>query len=259
MNPWQLAQQLKHELQQVAWPSGGVVFGDGAVFVYAGAAPSDEELPSALPVAFVTIDAGEADPDDPALLAQGFTIATVVEVAGDPLGEHAIIGGARPDAGSSAGAGVAEVSERVRSVLQKLTGYDGAPLQVSASGTGAPATIGRGRHLAFDELRLAALCTSQPHYTAPQQLRHATGAWTWDGTSCSRRFDFARFVLGYVTGADPVATVADLDAIVYQGTASTFTAAATSGRVYHVFAVYDARGNGVEAGSDAERGSYRAT
>lgn len=259
MNPWQLAQQLKHELQQVTWPGGDVVFGDGAVFVYAGAAPSDEELPSALPVALVTIDAGEVDADNPELVEQAFTIATVVEVAGDPLGEHAVIGGTRPDAGSSAGAGVAEVAERVRAAVQRLTGADGVTLHVTAGGTGAPATVGRGRHLAFDELRLSAWCTSQPHYAAPQELRHAGGVWSWAGTACTRRFDFARFVLGYVTGSTPATSVDDLDGIVYQGPTAMVTLPATGGRVYHAFAIYDARGNGSEAESAPIVGSYRET
>ena len=66
ITPWQMAQQIKHELAQVAWPGGArdVVFGSRGVFVYAGAPPSDEEHPPGFPFALVTIGGGSPDDDD---------------------------------------------------------------------------------------------------------------------------------------------------------------------------------------------------
>ena len=259
MNPWQMAQQLKHELQQVTWPNGAgeVVFGSRGVFVYAGAQPTDEEHAPGFPFALVTIGAGNPDTDDPDLIEQTFSIVTAVEVAGDPLGEHAIIGGSRSDYGRSAGAGVAEVAERVRSAVQKLTAYDGAAVVVSGSGTGAPSTLGRGRQIAMDEFTVTAICTSAPRFVAPQELRVTGETWSWVGAWCKARFDFVQFRLGYVSGQTPVATPGELDAIVYTGSNTEAVSAPAAGRTYQVFADYNGYGGSVARDSSTnELGSY---
>jgi hypothetical protein len=177
------------------------------------------------------------------------------------MGEFAVIGGARPDVGKSAGAGVAEVAERVRSVLQELTGADGAHVQLSASGTSAPRALGRGRHLAFDEFSLVAWCTSQPYYAAPLQLRRTGSAWSWQGTHCSERFDFRQFRLGYKAGSTPPATPADADGFVYTGQNTSTTHTTVLGRSYSIFADYDPRqvGAAVHSSRGNEKGAYVTT
>ena len=261
MNPWQLAQQIKHELAQVTWPggSGDVVFGPRGVFVYAGAPPTEEQHPPAFPFALVTINSGSPDPDDPDIIEQTFSIVTVVEVAGDPLGENAVIGGARADYGKSAGAGVAEVAERVRSAVQKLTAYDGAAVVVSGSGTGAPQTLGKGRHLALEEFQVAALCTSAPRYTAPQELKRSGDVWSWRGEWCAPRFDFVQFRLGYAPTSELVATPEELDTIIYTGSNFEWSSAKIAGRAYQIFADYNGHGGASAAvSSEPVLGSYIA-
>lgn len=262
MNPWQLAQQIKHVLANVQWQGGAAqwVFGPQSVYVYSGQI-QDEELPIGFPFAVISIGASTADPEQPDLLTASFSIMAAVEVAGDALGEQSIIGASRVDLGKSDGAGAAEVSERVRAALQDLTGYDGATIVMSGAGTGAPTIVGRGRHIAFEEFQVSALCTSQPHYTAPTALRHSAGAWVWSGAACAPRFDLLRYRLGYVAGTVPVEAPEDLDAIIYTGTDQTFTAVATGSRVYQVFADYDPRGTGLTAGSSNGRdtGAWKAT
>lgn len=259
MNPWQLAQQLKHELAAVTWASGArdVVFGSRSVFVYAGAPPTDEQHPPGFPFALVTIGAGTPDADDPDLIEQTFSIVSAVEVAGDPLGEHSVIGSSRADFGRSAGAGIAEVAERVRFAVQNLTAYDGAAVVVSGSGTGAPTVLGRGRQIALDEFTVTALCTSSPRYTAPQQLTRFGETFSWAGAWAVPRFDFQRFTFGYSTGLEPVASPADLEAVIYQGTNTEVAATANSGRIYQVFADYNGHGSQLAVASSApEVGSY---
>lgn len=263
MNAWQLAQQIKHLLAAVTWPGGsaGAVFGSRGVFVYAGATPSDDELPPAFPFAAVTIDSGTPDPDEPGLIEQRFSIAVAAEAAGDPLGEHAIIGSARADLGSSAGAGVAEVSERARAALRSLTGADGAAVVVSATGVAAPAPLGRGRHVAFESLSLTALCTSDSSYAAPAEMRRVGGVLSWKGAHCAARFDFLRFHVGYVEDTEtPASTPDDFDASVYTGSATEAAATILPGRTYSVFAEYDPRGTGTAAAySAATVGTYVVT
>lgn len=260
MNPFQLAQQLKHMLQTVAWDdgSGEVVFGTQGVFVAAGDVQEDS-IPPAFPFALVTIDNGTPDPDEPSLIRQTFSIAIAVEVSGDPIGEHSVIGSSRSDLGKSVGAGIAEVAERVRFAVQKIATIDGAPIVVSGSGVSAPKPVGRGRHVAMESYTLDALCTSQPVYSAPQHVSRFGEALRWDGTLCSPRFDFLRYRVAWKAGATAPASPAD-GTVVYTGTAQECALTFAGNRTYAVFADYDPRGNGsVAASSAAVVGSYVRT
>lgn len=243
MNPWQLAQQIKHKLATVKWPGGSqeVVFGPRSVFIYSGQPPADDEISPGFPFALVTIDQGTPDPDDPDLLQQQFTITIACEVAGDPMGEHAVIGSSRKDLGKSVGAGSAEVSERVRSALQALTGVDGAPLTISGTGITGPAVPADGRHVTFETYTVTGYCTSQLYWTPPTNLRRSGGDWVWTGTQCSNRFDFLQYRLGRVAGTTPVANPSQAT-ILYTGTATSVTLAATAGYTYMIWADYDPRG-----------------
>lgn len=256
MNPWQMAQQLKHELATVTWPgTTATVFGTRSVFVYAGAPPSEEEHPPAFPFCLVTIGTGTPDEDHPELITQSFNVVTAVEVAGDPLGEQAVIGSARASSGRSAGAGIAQVAERVRFAIQNLTTYDGASIIVSGSGIGSPSTLGRGRQVVFDEYTVEALCTSQPHYPAPQQLTASGETFSWEPALSTNRYDLTRYTLAYRNGDTPGRSIVDMDATVYQGTDLETVHLAAAGRVYHIFAEYSGVA-GAQTYSSAELGSY---
>lgn len=255
MNPWQMAQQIKHKLATVTWAAGSqeVVFGSRSVFVYAGAPPNDEELSPGFPFALVTIDSGTPDDEHPDLIQQQFSIITAVEVAGDALGEHAVIGSSRANLGKSAGAGVAEVAERVRFALQQMTSYDGSHMLVNGTGTGAPSPLGRGKHLAFDQFTVTGWCTSQPYYAAPERFTIAGSTGTWTGLQCSSRFDFLRYRVGYVAGAVPAEQPSDAT-IVYTGTATTANLGSiVGGATYSVWADYAPRGGGIVAASSDGR------
>lgn len=262
MNPAQMALQLRHLLRAVEWPSGEeeVVFGQRGVVVFAGT-PSEEQMPPSFPWCMVIMGQGSHDTDDPDLIEQSYTVLVAADVTGDPLGEFAVIGGAARDLGRSVGRGVLELAERARSAVERLTGVDGAPIQVSASSTASPVTLGRGRHLAMHEFTVTALVTSALEYTAPQFLAHsdATNAWTWHGTDCSNRFDFMRFRLVRKSGSSPSATPSD-GTTLYTGTAASYVGALQPDNTYTVFADYDGRGRGsVEGSSSPEVGSYLVT
>jgi len=252
MNPWQMAQQLKHELQTVTWDgSSNPVFGTRSVFVYAGAPPSESEHPPAFPFCLVTIGTGTPDEDHPELIQQTFTVVVAVEVAGDPLGEQAVIGGARSSISQSSGAGIAQVAERVRYAIQNLTTYDGASIIVTGSGVGSPSTLGRGRQVVFDEYTVDALCTSQPLYSAPQQLTVSGSTWRWAAADSADRYDLSQYHLAYKSGDTPGTSFSDMEAVVYSGSALEAVHAAAAGRVYHVFAEYTPTG-------DADATAYSA-
>lgn len=250
MNPLQMALQIRKELQVVTWPSGSVVFGSRAVFVFAGTPPSEEQIPPSFPFALVSIDAGTPDADHPDLIEQQYSIVTAAEVAGDPLGEFAVTGGAAATLTKSAGRGVAEIAERVRSAVEDLTGADGARILLTSTAIGTPTAFGRGRHIVLDELTLTALCTSRLFYAAPQQIKENLGTWTWVGAHCSNRFDFVQYRLGFRVGVIPPETPADAT-IIYTGTATTTAHNPSSGRAYAIFADYNLRGQSTPDGSSS--------
>ena len=214
-------------------------------------------MPAGFPWCLVGIGDAEPDQDDPGLLQQQFRLIVAVESAGDPLGEHAVIGGPAANLGRSAGRGVAEVVSRALDSVRSLTAMDGAKIQVGHVQTAAPAILGRGRHLAMQEVSLSALCTSELHYSAPQHLRHQNGQWRWSGEHCSGRFDFYRYRLVRKAGTDPSATPAD-GTVLYTGTSAFWTGSQVSGQTYTVFADYNARGvASVEGSSSPEVGAWR--
>lgn len=257
MNRWQMAQQIRHELTSVRWSGGSqeLVFGARGVVVTASGI-SEEQIPKGFPFALVQLDSGAADPEHPELIEEQFTVLVAANVAGDAMGEHAIIGGAAADLGKSAGRGCAELAERARYALQNLTGADGAKVILSGSQTETPVLLGRGKHLAMESFALTAVCTSQPHYAAPQEIAYSAGTWTWAGAHCSSRYDFQRFRL--VGRAGPIAPQTPEDgAVAYTGTSPTASYTRNSAWSYTVFADYGSRGS-VEASSGAEVGSYLA-
>jgi hypothetical protein len=263
VNPWQLAQQIKFELGKAVWPTGlgKVVFGTRSVFVYTGGQPDENIHPPRFPFALVTLGTGSPDDDDPDLLVQNFTIIVAVEVAGDTLGEHAVIGGARADYGTSTGAGVAEIATVVRATVGNLSAYDGASTIVSGSGVGGGGSLGTGKQLAFDEFTLEAVCTDQLAFRAPEQFKLVGDTWSWRGEWCSARFDFVQFRVGFVTSQNPQSTYtqADMEGFIYTGTGLEVAVPPVIGRVYYLFAVYNGHGTtsgAITDSSAAETGSY---
>ena len=253
MNPLQMASQIKHELELVVWPGvgGEVVFGTRLVHVYAGEL-TEEQIPQGDPFALVSFETGEADPDDPELINQTFSVLVGAKVDGDPLGEAGITGGATSSLLHSANRGVGEIAARVRAAIGKLYGSDGARMQLSTLSMGAPTTLGRGRQMTLDEQSFRGVCTGATAYSAPQSLKLDGSTWTWSGGSggvnrehVTSRYDFVQYRLGYKAGATPAATPADLDATVFTGVASTVTevGAAATGKTYSIFAEYNHRGS----------------
>lgn len=252
MNARQMAQQIRHLLQAAVWPegSGALVFGTRQVFVLAGP-PEEDELTGGYPLALINLGGGSADPDDPNLLEQTFDVLTVADVAGGVMGQEALLGGAKATSGTSANRGVLELNDRVRDALKDLRGADGCTLQLTATATGSPSRLGRGRHMAIGESSFTGWVTAAPSYTPPTRLAVSGSTWTWTGTQCSSRFDFKRYRLGYVDGSNPAQTPDDCDTIVYTGTAATTTHSPVAGKAYSVFADYGTRGaTFIEGSSD---------
>jgi len=259
VNPIQMAQQIKHKLQQVRWSASpsGLVFGDRGRVVVCASPPNAKQIPNGVPWCFVQLGDGTMDEQDPGLVEQRFRLAIGAEVKGDRMGEFAVIGGSTTSLGKSAGKGVGEVIERACFAVQNLTGMDGARILVSGTGTAATHPLDTVSYIAVQELMLSAWCTTAPHYASPQRLRYNVTKWEWFGEHCESRFDFYRYRLVRKQGQDPSKDPTD-GTVVYSGTAPLFTGSQVSGWTYTVFAEYNARGvPEAEGTSGPEVGSYR--
>jgi len=260
MNPRQIAQQIKPELEQVTWvgASDAVVFGTmNRVVVFAGT-PNEEQIPHAFPWALIGIEGGDVDPDDPGLITQQFSITCGAEVAGDPMGEQAIIGGPITDIGTSAGRGVGDILERVRSAVQDINGTDGVKVAMLSSSFAPLSVLGQGRHLAMGDIVLSAVCTSAEYYASPQRPRYETTEWVWTGSHCASRFDFLQYRIVKKHGTTPSVSPSDGTVIYTGATASYTTTDHNSGWIYTIFADYNSRGGStVEGSSSPELGSYK--
>jgi len=255
MNPIQMAQQIKSKIQAITWPSGSanLVFGDRGVKVITGP-PTDSQVPAAWPWCMVMVDSGEGDEEHPELYLQDFNILTGVMVTGDPMGEFSAIGSSIGDVGTSAGHGLGEVQARARAAIENMNGSDGAQILLGVPSIGGFEPWSRGRHLSMGSQSAQALCTSQPYYAPPQNLRQNGTVWTWEGAMCQDRFDFLQYRMVEKAGTSPSSTPSD-GTVIYTGTGPAVNIA-TSGTVT-VFADYSARGAAIEASSEPEVGSFR--
>ena len=261
MNGAQLAQQIKHELERVVWnvPGGTPVFGVDAVRVTSGE-PTQEQMPSAFPFALVVLGGGTGDPWDSNLVQQSVTVIVATAVAGDPMGEHAVIGGSTDDLTRSYARGSAECAERARFAVRDLNGADGCQLLVGGIDVSTPKNL-NGLQVVSEEFTVLGICTSDAHYTAPAEIKLAGSIWTWVGVDmCRGRFDFVEYDLVYKTGSTPPANPADGTSVGTVNNAETITVGALAGKVYCVFAVYNSRKNGLfEGASQPIVGSIKTT
>lgn len=255
MNPEQAARQIKDLLETVTWPGGSqnVVFGgNGRVKIYAGS-PTEDQVPVAYPAALVGIGPGTPDQDIPSLINQQFTVTAAVLVAGDPMGENAVIGGPSSDYGKSAGKGVTEVAERVRFAIQDIVGVDGVKIKMTLSTTDTPINL-TGKHLVTADLVVTMWCTSQLYMAPVQEIALSETVWTWEGTQCRNRFDFVGFQLGTLTGSTPSADVSDYTLVGSVVTVDTLTQASVAGAVNCIFAHYSRHGTTSEVKANSSRG-----
>jgi hypothetical protein len=248
MNPEQMARQIRHELEQATWPAGSqsLVFGvNGRVKIYADT-PTEDQIPPMFPACMVGINGGVPDRDQPAYIKQNFTVTALSMIAGDPMGENAVVGGGTADVGTSAGKGVMELAERVRFVLQNVMGATGTKVHMHVSSTETPVSIG-GRHLVANDTGIEAMCTSDLYYAPPQQVAYSGSSWTWVGENhCRGRHDFVSYALAYIVGSTPSSLFSDYTQVGASVGTEAITHTPVSGRTYCVFAEYNRHGKSGE-------------
>lgn len=138
--PYQVAQQIQYLLRQRTWEGNGaytVVYQSSAVRV-TPIALKDWLSTKAMPLCLIGIGAAQHDPQVPALLDQTLDITLAQIVAGDEVGEWAVIGGNRKGAtttgqADSGGRGLLEIEEEFWAVCALLTQQSGVQIHANAT------------------------------------------------------------------------------------------------------------------------------
>lgn len=212
MNAWQVARQLRYLLAGRLWPGTAVpVF--GRVWVTAEV-DAEMVLHGILPLALVRPGAAQADPtygEEPDLLRQSFVVRVLASVAGDPVGESAILGSHRTGTpAASFGRGVLEIEEELFAAIEVLVSSTGVHVYHRASSAAAVDLEPKLGLIAGREYEFETLVTADRFYHPPTRLT-ATDATGGQATLAWRvtpdRFDRYRVVLRRAAGATPPATI----------------------------------------------------
>lgn len=243
MSPVQELRQIIAALKALRWADGPAekVYGDEVDEVIE---VDEESLPGSFPCCLVTVGNATALDEEPGLLSQDFGVHPVVDISGDPKGSFALTGASRGGGvGSSQGKGVLELASVTADALRRLTGAEGLPILVEASGMPRVARLGDEKGVAYMDILVRAICTAADEYEAPRNLVIAQGVaghatLTWKNPSA--RFDFRETIIVRKAGATAPASITD-GVQVYAGPllvfddacgAGTFSWAAFAGFTY---------------------------
>lgn len=196
MTDWQVSRQLKFILAKATWPTGSTkIFTQ--VRITAKITP---ELLSTMVPPFMVfqIGAGESQPDNPDLILQNFPGIIVAAVAGDDIGERALIGSNRTSAIQSKGRGLLEFQEEVSRQIKFLTSAIGVKIAGRYRGSTDGELLASPGFVAFRVLGFEAFVTDERFYHPPRQFRttatgggSATFAWALPPS----RFDTLAMIL----------------------------------------------------------------
>lgn len=245
MNVWQVSRQLAFVLRIATWDGGEVVFGSVAVTVR----PHEDAMEQLMfPVALIRPLAADVDPEhdeEMELLQQRFAVRVMVAVAGDALGETAILGANRAvgDTGS-AGRGVLEVEEELADAINRLNGIDGIEVLLRARSAVDVDPDDEVGYVAIREYLVEALTTTNRFYHAPTRFTAVggSGSVTLAWTLPPNRFDRVRVMLRRAAGGTPPATpTSDIEVPLGTPLPTGFvdTGLAPGTFSYSLFGVYD--------------------
>ena len=132
MNEWQAAKQIQSTVRGITWEGGNVLFPAKSVKITAGV-EFKKVKHMRCPIFLLKILTGSVDPehhDSEEFSSSQFQATVFTKVAGDAVGEHAIMGANRQ--GDSRGAGLLEVQAQLFTELKLLNALEGFSLQLLA-------------------------------------------------------------------------------------------------------------------------------
>lgn len=174
MNPWQLSKQLRYLLRARTWniSGGGLVFGSVHI---TNRLPKDAYKTLRLPFCLISVGDAEPDPQHPGYVLQRFGFTYCSQVAGDKLGEFALIGGALSGGRTrSPGKGLLEVEEELDRAIEKLQEDSGVKIWSKWTSEGESGLMEGHGYVALRTKVITARCTSRRYYHPPLRVQ-ATG------------------------------------------------------------------------------------
>lgn len=250
MNAWQDFKQIQAQLRAAVWPGSALgVFHNNSVIVSAAPSPGVFET-LIMPVAIMRPLSAQDDPEhdqEPDLIRQEMGLTLAQMVAGDAVGEHALMGAIR-QTDDAAGRGLLELEERVLAEIGILNGLEGFNI-LNRFRSAPKADVGGNRYIVWKDYLFEMDCGVDRTYEAAGALTttEAGGTITLLWTLPSNRFDISAAVLRRASGTTPPATKASGTGITLgSALALTVDDAAGSGTwSYSLFVEYD------DADSDA--------
>lgn len=248
MNQWQALRQVRKRLRDRTWPSGGSkVFNESAVVT---AGPTEEGFPVLpMPFALIRPGSGQADPDhreEPGLWVADFSVILAVAVAGDAVGEHALLGAAREAETKSAGMGLLEVEEQLYGAIRELSANDGLSIEsVAESVVQATRALDLG-YVAFREYGFRMRVSTSKEFPPPENLVATDAGGGFAALSWvlhPPRFDRYRVRMRRAAGSTPPANIgAGVEVTLLDDLSTGHTDNPGAGTFsYSVFGTYDDR------------------
>lgn len=212
MNPWQCFRQIQSTLRAEVWPGSATsVFPTDSVLVSAAPSPGVFDT-LIMPTAILRPLSVQADPEhdqEPGLLVQqcGLTLAQIV--AGDAVGEHALMGAIRQD-DDSAGRGLLELEARVLSAIEILNGLEGFSI-LNRFQSAPKADTGGNRYVAWRDYLFEMTCSSEATYEPAGSFvtSESGGTVTLTWTLPTGRYDISSAILRRASGSTAPATKTD--------------------------------------------------
>ncbi len=260
MNPLQVCRQIKQILEDRTWSVAGgtAVFGNVSITNAPNAAAFEMMV---FPVALIRPGNATHDPEYPGQLSQDIEVSIATCIHGDVMGENALIGANRGNAGAgSEGRGLLEVEEELLAAMRVIGNESGIRVVSRSRSAISSLQDDANDQILLRSYSFLAECTDTRYYHPPTRFAAADaggGQATLTWTNAPTRFDTVEVTVRRAAGATaPADETAGTE--VFIGTGTTFTDSPGAGEFsYAIFAGYadTVEGTTSESWSEQEAGT----
>jgi hypothetical protein len=169
MMPRQALMQMRYRLRSRVWSitSGATVFGSVHV-THKPSKAAVEEFRT--PLVLMRPGDEKPDPELPGKCLLEVEADLVVAVAGDRLGENAILSGNVSDRTKSEGRGILEVEREFKGVLRQMGDQEGIRIIAARTAARRAAVVSGLGYVVMRSYNLSVHCTDEPYYHPPMRL-----------------------------------------------------------------------------------------
>ncbi len=264
MMPRQVLMQLRYKLRSRVWSitSGTLVFGSVHV-THKPSKAAVEEFRT--PLVLMRPGEEKPDPELPGKCLLEVEADLVVAVAGDKLGENALLSANVADRTKSEGRGILECEREFKAVCKELGDADGLRIIARRTAARRAAEVSGLGYVVMRSYNLGVDCTDEPYYHPPLRLVATplgAGQVRLDWADPPDRFDKRGIIIRRAAGATPPASSTAGTGVATPALGvQTYTDTPGAGTFsYAIFAGYTDSGAAAnESFSDQETGTTRAS